>query len=109
MISTRTKAALAAAKARGKALGGPRIRQSDSQPVTISRAAQKAGAVANRMRAIDRAADLAPTITQIEVGGATTLKRPQAWMLPASQRLAGKANGSNPSAHPGRPRRSQGP
>jgi DNA invertase Pin-like site-specific DNA recombinase len=74
MISTRTKAALAAAKARGKALGGPRIRQSDGKPVTISRAAQKAGAVANRMRAIDRAADLAPTIKQIQDGGATTLK-----------------------------------
>ena len=74
MISTRTKAALTAAKARGKVLGGPRIRQSDGRPVTISRAAQKAGAVANRMRAIDRAADLAPTITQIQAGGATTLK-----------------------------------
>jgi DNA invertase Pin-like site-specific DNA recombinase len=74
IISTRTKAALAAAEARDKALGGPRIRQSDSPPVTISRAAQKAGAVANRMRAIGRAADLAPTITQIEAGGATTLK-----------------------------------
>jgi DNA invertase Pin-like site-specific DNA recombinase len=73
MISTRTKAALAAAKARGKALGGPRIRQSDGKPVTISRAAQKSGAVANHMRAIDRAADLAPTIAQIRADGATTL------------------------------------
>lgn len=65
MISTRTKAALAAAKARGKALGGPRIRKSDGQPVTISPAAQRTGATANRMRAIGRAADLAPTIKQI--------------------------------------------
>jgi hypothetical protein len=61
-------------KARGKALGGPRIRQSDGKLVTIGRAAQKAGAVAKHMRAIDRAADLAPTIIQIQAGGATTLK-----------------------------------
>src|SRR3984893_4739701 len=32
MISTRTKAALAAAKARGKSLGGPRIRKSNGKP-----------------------------------------------------------------------------
>jgi DNA invertase Pin-like site-specific DNA recombinase len=74
MISTRTKAALAAAKARGKVLGGPRIRRSDGRPVGISRAAQKTGATTNRMRAIDRAADLAPTIKQIQAEGATTLK-----------------------------------
>jgi len=74
MISTRTKAALAAAKARGKALGGPRIRKSDGKPVMITRAAQKTGATANHMRAVDRAADLAPTIKQIQAAGATTLK-----------------------------------
>jgi len=74
MISTRTKAALAAAKVRGKNLGGPRIRKSDGLPVTIGRAAQSAGANANRMRAIDRAADLAPTIQKIRAEGATTLK-----------------------------------
>src|ERR1700736_4710233 len=74
MISTRTKAALAAAKARGKTLGGPRVRKSDGQPVTISRAAQKTGATANHMRAVDRAADLAPTLAQIQADGAITLK-----------------------------------
>jgi DNA invertase Pin-like site-specific DNA recombinase len=73
MISTRTKAALQAAKARGKALGGPRIRK-DGRPVIISRSAQKTGAAANHSRAIDRAADLAPTLTQIQADGATTLK-----------------------------------
>jgi DNA invertase Pin-like site-specific DNA recombinase len=73
MIATRTKAALAAAKARGKSLGGRRIRQSDGQTVTLSHAAQKAGAAASRKRAADRAADLAPTIAAIREGGATTL------------------------------------
>jgi hypothetical protein len=71
--SRRARSASVAQEAKGRfTINGER--QSDSQPVTISRAAQKAGAVANRMRAIDRAADLAPTITQIEAGGATTLK-----------------------------------
>ena len=71
MISARTRSALAAAKARGKKLGGPRIRKSDGRPVVIGRAAQKRGAASNRKRAVDRAADLAPTIAQIR--GATTL------------------------------------
>jgi DNA invertase Pin-like site-specific DNA recombinase len=73
MISARTRAALAAAKARGKRLGGRRIRKSDGQPVLIAHAAQKRGASANRMRAVDRAADLAPTIGEIQARGAKTL------------------------------------
>ncbi|MGC1561106.1 MAG: recombinase family protein [Bradyrhizobium sp.] len=72
MISARTRAALAAAKRRGKKLGGPRIR-TDGRPVVISHTAQRRGAAANRMRAVDRAADLAPTIAQIRATGATTL------------------------------------
>lgn len=74
MISTRTKAALAAAKARGKALGGTRIRKSDGKPAVISRKAQEIGAAANRKRATDRATDLAPTLAQIRKAGATTLR-----------------------------------
>jgi DNA invertase Pin-like site-specific DNA recombinase len=74
MISTRTKAALAAAKARGKTLGGTRVRKSDGRPVVISHQAQKVGAAANRKRAIDRAKDLAPTLAEIRRGGATTLR-----------------------------------
>jgi DNA invertase Pin-like site-specific DNA recombinase len=73
MISTRTKAALQAAKARGKTLGGPRIRK-NGKPVIISRSAQKTGAAANHLRAVDRAADLAPTLAQIQADGAVTLK-----------------------------------
>jgi DNA invertase Pin-like site-specific DNA recombinase len=71
MISARTRAALGAAKARGTKLGGPRVRKSDGKPVAIGREAQKRGAAANRMRAIDRAADLAPIIAQIRKEGAT--------------------------------------
>jgi DNA invertase Pin-like site-specific DNA recombinase len=74
MISTRTKAALTAAKARGKILGGKRIRKSDGKPVVISRAAQETGAAANHKRAADRAFDLAPTIAGIQKNGATTLQ-----------------------------------
>ena len=48
MISTRTKAALAAAKARGQALGGARVRKSNGQRVTIGRRAQKLGAAPAR-------------------------------------------------------------
>jgi DNA invertase Pin-like site-specific DNA recombinase len=70
MISTRTKAALQAAKARGRTLGGPRVRKSDGKPVIISRSAQKTGAAANHLRAVD----LAPTLAQIQADGAVTLK-----------------------------------
>jgi DNA invertase Pin-like site-specific DNA recombinase len=73
MISACTRAALGAAKARGTKLGGRRIRKSDGEAVAISREAQRQGAVANRMRAVDRATDLAPTIAQIRAQGASTL------------------------------------
>jgi DNA invertase Pin-like site-specific DNA recombinase len=75
MISARTKAALKAAKARGKKFGGPRVRR-DGQPVVINREAQKRGAVANRIRAVERAADLAPTIAQIRARGVPPRWRP---------------------------------
>lgn len=74
MISTRTKAALAAAKARGQTLGGTRHRADTGERVVISHKAQEIGAAANRKRAADRAADLAPTITGIQNSGATTLQ-----------------------------------
>src|SRR5882757_4612563 len=43
MISARTKAALAAAKARGQKLGGARVRKSDGKRVLLSDAARAAG------------------------------------------------------------------
>ncbi len=68
MISTRTKAALAAAKARGKRLGNPgNLRNQD------------AGRVKGRARraamAQDRAKDLAPIIADIQATGASSLRQ----------------------------------
>src|ERR1700760_2533025 len=74
MISTRTKAALSAAKARGTKLGGTRIRKSDGKRVTIGRDAQTMGAAANRERAIARAVDIAPVIARIRKTGITSLR-----------------------------------
>jgi DNA invertase Pin-like site-specific DNA recombinase len=66
MISKRTKDALAAAKARGRKLGGNR-------GVVISRKARMAGCAARTAIAQARAADLVPTIAEIRAGGANTL------------------------------------
>jgi len=70
MISARTKAALAAAKARGVKLGNPNL-----QPGTHEQAlaAARIGTAAKVRRAQTRAADLAPVIDQIKAAGARTL------------------------------------
>jgi DNA invertase Pin-like site-specific DNA recombinase len=60
MISERTKAALTAAKARGKKLGGPKLAT-----------ATKLGNAANADRF---AANVAPIIRQVQKSGATTLR-----------------------------------
>jgi DNA invertase Pin-like site-specific DNA recombinase len=60
MISERTKAALAAAKARGKKLGGPKLAL-----------ATKLGNAANADRF---AANVAPVIRQVQRSGATSLR-----------------------------------
>ncbi|PSO29841.1 recombinase family protein [Bradyrhizobium sp. MOS002] len=67
MISARTKAALAAAKRRGKKLGGNR------GTVPTAKAAKK-GAAATGKRAAERAVDLAPTIKALQEGGAASLQ-----------------------------------
>ena len=67
MISARTKAALAAAKKRGKQLGGDR----GTRPTDKVRA--RATAVVEK-RANDRAADVGPTIARLQASGATSLR-----------------------------------
>jgi len=65
LISQRTKAALAAAKVRGKKLGGNR-------GVTLTEAARNAGRVAQRARADQRATDWRQTIIELHGTGTRT-------------------------------------
>jgi DNA invertase Pin-like site-specific DNA recombinase len=62
-ISARTKAALAAAKARGVKLGGPKLRQ-----------AQRRGVASNKANADRFAANVLPVIEQIKATGVTSLR-----------------------------------
>jgi len=67
MISKRTKDALAAAKRRGKKLGGNRG--------VVPSAKTRAKAIAAiEARASTRAADIAPTIAELQAAGATSLR-----------------------------------
>jgi DNA invertase Pin-like site-specific DNA recombinase len=68
MISERTKAALAAARRRGVQLGGY------NKNPTLTAKARKAGHEANRAKAVARAADLTPTIVELQAAGATSLR-----------------------------------
>ena len=61
-ISARTKAALAAAKARGVKLGGPKLAE-----------AQARGQVAQKADADSRAANVLPVIREIQAAGVTSL------------------------------------
>jgi DNA invertase Pin-like site-specific DNA recombinase len=63
MIATRTRAALAAAKARGVKLGGPKLRQ-----------ARRIAVQAVRASAERHAANVAPIIREIQRAGAQTLR-----------------------------------
>lgn len=65
LISSRTKAALAAAKSRGKKLGGNR-------GSSLSDAARKAGRTAQTQRADRRAADLEPILRGLQEKGVNT-------------------------------------
>ena len=67
MISKRTKDALAAAKRRGKQLGGDR-----GARLTVK--ARKAGNAAVARAAAARAADVAPVIAQLQASGAKSLR-----------------------------------
>ncbi|WP_043343352.1 recombinase family protein [Belnapia moabensis] len=70
-ISARTKAALAAAKARGKSLGGERQNACDLRPYAVL--GGKNSGAARAKKAELRAADLAFTIHELRVSGANTL------------------------------------
>ncbi len=67
LIGVRTKAALAAAKARGVTLGNPRLAEA-------RQAAHKAAATANEAAADHHAANVLPIIRQIKRAGAQTLR-----------------------------------
>lgn len=69
MIAGRTKAALAQAKARGKALGWSNPARLEEQ-----RQASERGATAGRAQADQFAANVLPVIRQIEAAGVTTLR-----------------------------------
>jgi DNA invertase Pin-like site-specific DNA recombinase len=66
-ISARTKAALAAAKRRGVKLGGNR-------GVIPSAASRKKAVAATKAKATARAADLAPTIAELQAAGVKSLR-----------------------------------
>lgn len=66
LISTRTKAALAAAKQRGQKLGGNR-------GVKLAAAAQEAGRAVQTARAAARGSDLAPVIAELRGAGIVSL------------------------------------
>jgi DNA invertase Pin-like site-specific DNA recombinase len=68
MISQRTKAALAAAKARGVKLGNPNI------TTEVQAKGAVAGLAARQRKAAARAADLQPVIARIQAAGATSLR-----------------------------------
>ena len=67
LISTRTKAALAAAKARGTVLGGFRGHKIDAT-------AQAAGVAAVKAQAAARAADALPIVLELQASGLTSLR-----------------------------------
>lgn len=68
MISRRTKEALAAAKRRGKKLGGYRA------GAKLTRKAREAGSATVAAIAAARAADLAPVIAELQANGAKSLR-----------------------------------
>jgi DNA invertase Pin-like site-specific DNA recombinase len=93
LISSRTKAALAAAKARGKVLGGNR-------GTALSEQAQAIGRAVQIKRASERAADLRPMIRDLQQSGVATALRNR-----TSAKRARRANGTwwaLLDSHPGR-------
>ena len=71
-ISKRTKAALAAAKARGTQLGGRRV--SAERFADIARSAQPKAQAANSAKAAKKRAEVIPAIEALQAEGITTLR-----------------------------------
>ena len=69
-ISTRTRDALAAAKARGKRLGGDR-----GNLPAVAKEGAKASVAARIAKAHSRASDLAPIIAELKAAGAVSLRQ----------------------------------
>jgi hypothetical protein len=74
MISARTKAALQAAKARGKKLGGLRYRK-DGSIVKLTLEAIAVGRAARTAKSVARATDVAPIIADLKSSGAVSLRQ----------------------------------
>jgi DNA invertase Pin-like site-specific DNA recombinase len=74
MISTRTKAALQAAKARGVKLGGLRHR-ADGSIVKLDLASIAAGRATRTAKSAARATDVAPIIADLKAYGAVSLRQ----------------------------------
>jgi DNA invertase Pin-like site-specific DNA recombinase len=70
MISSRTKAALAAAKARGTRLGNP-----TSQIASRAHEGAKASIAARKTKAAKRSADLLPMLRDIQSSGGQSLRQ----------------------------------
>jgi DNA invertase Pin-like site-specific DNA recombinase len=71
-ISARTKAALAAAKARGQKLGNPNL--AALRAAGAGQAGWTAGAIGNQVKADKFAAQLAPVIEAVRADGITSLE-----------------------------------
>jgi DNA invertase Pin-like site-specific DNA recombinase len=74
MISTRTKAALQAAKARGAKLGGLRLR-ADGSVVKLDLDAIAAGRAARTAKSAARATDIQPILADLKASGAVSLRQ----------------------------------
>src|SRR4051812_9431030 len=88
MISTRTKAALAAAKARGTKLGNPNGLSAEARTKGTAVAVEK-----RKVQAAARATDLAPIIAGIRASGRTSLRAVAAELAPGRYRPRAAASG----------------
>jgi DNA invertase Pin-like site-specific DNA recombinase len=73
MISTRTRAALGAKKARGTALGGRRV--SISRWAAIAAEGREASVTSRSTKSLKRAQDVLPSIEEAKANGAVTLRQ----------------------------------